>query len=174
MKYIFTFFISLISLSPFAQQPIETVVFKQANYQIEYPASWRVDTSKAMGTSFILYVPESEMSENFNENINMMIQDLTGQNIDLEKYKEITDDQFKMLGEDCTVVESAVHTAGPTSFYKTVYSIRQENDIIHALSVCYIQDNKAYLLTFTAIGNSITRWKDIAEKTMLSFKLFQQ
>lgn len=174
MKTKLTVLFAFICMTAFSQKSDVQQIFKQANYQIEYPASWRVDTSKAMGTSFILYVPESEMSENFNENINMMIQDLTGQNIDLEKYKEITDDQFKMLGEDCTVVESAVHTAGPTSFYKTVYSIRQENDIIHALSVCYIQDNKAYLLTFTAIGNSITRWKDIAEKTMLSFKLFQQ
>ncbi|MBX2938975.1 MAG: hypothetical protein KF880_02755 [Ferruginibacter sp.] len=171
MKLSLTILWVFFCLTALSQKPGEVITFKKDNYQIDYPASWRLDTSKIMGTSFLLYVPEDEASVNFNENINLLIQDLTGQHMDLDRYKEITDDQLKTLGSDCTVIESAVKRSNNVSFYKTAYSVQQEAERLYALSVCFIQEDNAYLLTFTSLGNSFDKWKDIAEKTMMSFKL---
>ncbi|MBK7681894.1 MAG: hypothetical protein IPJ26_05200 [Bacteroidetes bacterium] len=39
-----------------------------------------------MGTSFIIFSPLENDEDKFKENVNLLMQDLTGQNIDLDKY----------------------------------------------------------------------------------------
>jgi hypothetical protein len=70
------------------------VKFEKNTYIIEYPKSWRPDTSKIMGTDLFLFSPLENENDKFSENINILIQDLGEQNITLEQYKKLTDNQL--------------------------------------------------------------------------------
>ena len=52
--------------------------YSGAGYKVQYPVSWTLDTSKRMGTDFILFAPKENNNEKFHENINFIIQDLAG------------------------------------------------------------------------------------------------
>ena len=69
--------------------------FSQANYSIKYPATWELNQSGQMGTAFILFTPKESEKDDFRENINLLTQDLSGRNIDLSKYTEISESQIK-------------------------------------------------------------------------------
>ena len=56
------------------------------SYSINYPGNWELNKSGQMGTSFILFSPLSSEQDQFKENVNLLIQDLTGYNLDLDKY----------------------------------------------------------------------------------------
>src|SRR6187399_948979 len=92
--------------------------FIKDNYQIQYPKSWRVDTSGQMGTKLFIFSPLENETDKFSENANLIIQDLGDQNIDLEKYKEITDKQLIELATDGVVFESVVVKTDDRDYFK--------------------------------------------------------
>ena len=64
--------------------------FDQPNYSIQYPLSWNLNQNQ-MGTSFIILSPMESEQDKFSENVNLVIQDMTGKDIDLDKYTKISE-----------------------------------------------------------------------------------
>lgn len=48
-----------------------------------------------MGTSLIILSPLESEKDTFRENVNLLIQDLTGLDIGLDQYTKISEDQMK-------------------------------------------------------------------------------
>ena len=141
------------------------------SYQIKYPKTWQLDASKAIGTDLLLFSPLENESDKFRENVNIMIQDLGGQNIDLEKYKLITENQLANLATDVKVFESKIIKADNDRFYKTAYAMTQGKFTLRITSICFIRDDKAYLATFTSEIDKYDSYKAIGEKILNTFSL---
>ncbi|MBC7937532.1 MAG: hypothetical protein H7Y86_19465 [Rhizobacter sp.] len=69
-------------------------------YTVQYPANWRIDTSKQNKAEFSIFSPKETLVDKFSENINLIIQDFKGQNIDLKKYAQISEEQIKANAKD--------------------------------------------------------------------------
>jgi len=88
------FFISLVACLS-AQNTTQTDIpdtwkaINENNYAIQYPDSFILDKTGQMGTTFILLSKQTSQQDMFRENVNLMIQDLTGKKISLDKYVEI-------------------------------------------------------------------------------------
>jgi hypothetical protein len=80
--------------------------FSETGYSIQYPDSFDLDTSGQMGTSFILLSKLSSPQDLFRENINLVIQDLSGQNIDLDKFVEISEKEIQTMITNGNILES--------------------------------------------------------------------
>ena len=141
------------------------------SYQIKYPKTWQLDASKAMGTDLLLFSPLENESDKFRENVNIMIQNLGGQNIDLEKYKLITESQLENLATDVKVFESKIIKADNDRFYKTAYAMTQGKFTLRITSICFIRNDKAYLATFTSEIDKYDSYKTIGEKILITFSL---
>ena len=92
------FWILMILSSPgFSQKEssAELTDFTGKNYKLQYPASWTLDTSKSFGPAIFFFSPLENPEDKFRENINVLVQDLHGEDINLSRYKEITDKQVK-------------------------------------------------------------------------------
>jgi hypothetical protein len=63
------------------------------SFQINYPHDWELDESGKMGTSFFLYSPLTSSDDKFTENVNMMFQDLTQYNLNLEQFVDLSKKQ---------------------------------------------------------------------------------
>ena len=65
------------------------------SYSIKYPSHWELNESGEMGTSLIILSPLESEKDTFRENVNLLIQDLTGLDIGLDQYTKISEDQMK-------------------------------------------------------------------------------
>lgn len=171
MKLILTLILFLFTHFCFAQSDTTKTIFAKDNYKIQYPKSWRLDTSKIMGTDFFIFAPLENETDNFSENINVIIQDLRNQNIDLEKYKLITDNQINQFATDPKVFESAIIKENNNEYFRIVYAMTQGKARLKITSICLIKNDKAYLATFTTEFNKYGQYNKVGEEILSSFCL---
>jgi len=64
-----------LTFSGFSQidNTTEKISFSKDNYKIQYPKSWRLDTSKVMGTEFFVFSPLENNTDKFKENASLII-----------------------------------------------------------------------------------------------------
>jgi hypothetical protein len=141
------------------------------NYSIQYPATWELDQSKQFNTTFILYSPIDTGKANFRSNINLIIQDLTGKNIDLNKYTEISEGQIKTMVTNPIIEESKRISGGPVEYQKIIYSGDQGIYHLKYEQHYLIVNEKAYILTLTTEQNKFADAKAIGEKILNGFEI---
>jgi serine/threonine-protein kinase len=124
-----------------------------------------------MGTEFIIFSPSENENDKFSENVNGLIQNLRGQDIDLGKYKEITDKQLTEMVTDCKVFESSIIKDGNKEYFRTIYSMTQGKLKLKITSICFIKNEKAYLLTFSAEFDKYEQYKKVGDEILSSFSL---
>lgn len=169
MKSIFVLAFSMLTVSAFSQN---NILYETNGYKINYPSNWTIDTTGTMNTAFYLFAPLENEKDQFKENINLIVQPLeTDEEITPEQYKIVSDSQFEELKPYCEVYESSVITSGKKSYYKAFYKIEQDNFNVTVLSYCYIKNNTAYLITFTAQTASFDAYKNTGISILNSFEL---
>lgn len=166
-------FITLLLLSQYihaqSEQKSTLVPFAGPDFSLQYPSEWRLDTSGLMGTEFFLFSQKEGDADLFIENVSLIIQDLKGQNIGLEQYKQITDQQLSNYLPDGNVIESTVVQTGKTPYYRTMYTMPQGKMTVKIYSICLIRNEKAYLLTFSAELDSYAKFQSTGEGILQSF-----
>jgi hypothetical protein len=166
---------SLIALGFFANAQVDTFKldtrYSALNYQIGYPSFYSLDTSRISNTAFFLFSQIENDSDKFRENINLIIQDLKGYNVTLQLYKEKTEQEINILVTDGKIFESKIVKTSDKEYYAITYSMRQGIFMLKLVAYCFIKDEKAYLLTFTAELSQFDRYKDYAIMILNSFHL---
>jgi hypothetical protein len=157
------------SFSQFDNSSQLTTLLKE-NFKIEYPKSWTLDTSGLVGSElFVLSTLEND-SDKFRENVSVIIQNLAGQNIDLNKYQDISETQIASLGTDGKLFESSKIQAAKGDYYRVRYALNRANFKLIITSYCYMKNEKAYLVTFTSEADKYEQYKEIGGKILDSFQ----
>jgi len=151
----------------------QLITFVKDNHKIEYPKSWTLDTSGLVGSELFVLSPLENDSDKFRENVSVIIQNLAGQNIDLDKYKEISEKQLTDLGADIKVLESSTVKAAKGDFYSIRYAMNRNNFKLIVTSNCYIKNEKAYLITFTSESSTYERYKNVGQRILDSFQFLR-
>lgn len=172
-----TLFISLIACGQTTQKNVQSDVpnnwktINETGYVIQYPDSFDLNTSGQMGMSFILLSKQTSQQDLFKENVNLIIQDLTGQNIGLDKYVEISEGQIKTMITNGNIIESKRIKTGDSEFQKVVYTGVQGKFNLKVEQYYCIVNGKAYILTLTCEIGQFDKYKDVGEKILNSFKI---
>lgn len=145
--------------------------FSAPQFSIKYPTDWRLDTSRLMGTELLLFSPLEGEGDLFTENVNVLIQDLSGQNIDLQQYRKITESQLAVYANKDGVQESVIVKTGSSECYIVHYTMRQGELNLNIESICFIKNEKAFLVTFTTEIDKYEKFKELGESILSSFKL---
>lgn len=170
-------FISLIACGQTKQENIVNETddgwksLNESNYSIQYPESWEVDKSGKMGLDLILLTKLSSPQDQFRDNINLLIQDLQGQNINLDKYVEISEGQIKTLITNGNLIESKRLNENGSEFQKVTYTGEQGVYKLKFEQFYWIKNGKAYVLTLTCELEQFETYKVIGEKILNSFRL---
>jgi hypothetical protein len=170
MKKLVLICIVWVAQASYAQQNEKMLTFSNPLYSIGYPASWKLDTSGKMGTQFFVFSPLQDNTDRFSENVNLIIQDLKGQRVDLLQYKQITDEQLASL-PGTTVFQSEIAGTKNAAYYVVNYTMKQGNQNLRIVSRCYIKNEKAYLLTFSAAIAAYQAYQKTGEAILASFVL---
>ncbi|HXP53066.1 MAG TPA: hypothetical protein VN922_24190, partial [Bacteroidia bacterium] len=78
----------------------------QASYSIQYPSTWTLDQSSQSGVIFTCKSPLETPADNFQENVNMTTEDLTGRSMDLDAYSKASLEQIKSYFKDVAMIEN--------------------------------------------------------------------
>ena len=140
-------------------------------YSIQYPSGWELQQNGLGGTTFIILSPQVSSEDLFRENVNLLIQDLTGQNIDLNKYTAISENQIKTMITNGNIIESKRVVSGKNPYQKEIYTGDEGIYKLKFEQYYWILDNKAYVLTFTTEQTKFDTYKADGEKILSSFRL---
>ncbi len=140
-------------------------------YSIQYPDTFDLDKSGQMGMSFILLSKQTSQQDLFRENVNLLIQDLTGQNIDLDKYVEISEGQIKTMITDGNLIESKRLTDKNKEFQRVIYTGKQGQLNLKWQQFFWVVNKKAYVLTLTCEINQYDNYVSVGEEIMKTFMI---
>jgi len=141
------------------------------SYEIMYPSTWIVDQSGQMGTSFFLFSPLSDESDTFKENANLIIQDLSSYDLNLDQFVDASLNQIKSFIADYNIISNERISTDDTEYQKILYTGKQGIAILRFEQFYWLIDNKAYVLTMTFNNLEYDNYKETSDKIMNSFKL---
>ena len=136
-----TLFISLTSYGQSTPKKAQSDIpnnwktINETEYMIQYPDSFDLNTSGQMGMSFFLLSKQISQQDLFRENVNLIIQDLTGQNIDLDKYVEISEGQIKTMITNGNIIESKRVKNRDSEFKKLFILAFKDSSILNLSSI---------------------------------------
>tara|TARA_B110000238_G_C16028283_1_gene396248 strand:+ start:504 stop:995 length:492 start_codon:yes stop_codon:yes gene_type:complete len=143
----------------------------EKNYSIEYPSDWELNKSGQMGTKFILFSQLTSKNDQFKENVNLIVQDLTGHNIDLNQYVEISENQIKTMITDGNIISSERVKKDEKEFQRVIYTGKQGIYDLQFVQYYWVENNNAYVLTLTCEITVFTDFKNTGEKILNSFEI---
>jgi len=138
-------------------------------FSIQYPADWELSQSGQMGTTFILFSPLSSTQDKFKDNVNLLIQDLSGHKLDLNKYAEISEGQVRTMITNLTLIESKRIKNGSEEFHRMIYTGDQGMFHLKFEQLYWVKNEKAYVLTLTCEEATFSDFKDVGETILSSF-----
>jgi hypothetical protein len=146
-------------------------ILNEPNYSIQYPDSFDLVKSGQFGMSFILLSKQTSEKDLFRENVNLLIQDLTSNNIDLDKYVEISEGQIKTMITEGKLIESKRLTDKNKEFQRVIYTGKQGQFDLKWQQFYWVVNNKAYVLTLTCEKNQYVNYVSVGEKIMKTFTI---
>lgn len=139
------------------------------NFKIKYSDKWAKQNINGV-VAFLS--PKENDKDNFQENVNIMVQDLSKQPLTLEEYTEITKKQITdNLGASAIVSLKDVTVSGQKA-KELVYNMDYSGRKLKMKQYWFIKSNKAYVLTYTAEPSQFDKYESISTETIQSFSLF--
>lgn len=141
---------------------------RDSNYSIRYSETFVRDENTTKGASFVLKIPRESALDNFSANINLLIQDLDTLNYNLDQYVELTEQQIKSHVE---LFDSQRIKRGNMEYHAFTFGGMLMGYNVKFLQYDFVQDNKAYILTYTAKKDQFDVYFVEAKEVMDSFVL---
>ncbi len=147
-------------------------------YQIEYPDNFEfvkkgqhneAGDKMLQQAEFFLYLNDSisQLNNQFQANLNLLIQDLKGLNYTLDEFAQMSEEQVVKLIQDSEILESVPFS----TYHKIKYKGKLDDRIIYFHQHYQLKNEKAFILTFSALKEDFTTYQPIIEKIFESFKV---
>lgn len=150
-------------------------IYKTKEFKIQYPYEWKLDTSRQMGSFLFVFSELTDTTDKFSENINIYVQDLKNQNLDLDLYKSITENQLKTIAKELEIESSLiVETKNGDLIYDLKYKMLQGILKLKLHSKSMIKNGKVYLFSFVCEEKNYAKYNAKGEEILNSIVVFQQ
>lgn len=143
--------------------------FSQLNYGIQYPPNWDLNENAGLGTSFVIFSRLEGASDLFRENVSLVIQNLAGRNIDLDKFVTISEEQVRTMAVNGVLLESRRLNDGQYPHHLMVYSSDQNGYHLTTEQYYWVLGVKAYVLTLSCEQDKFSSYRDVGEQILNSF-----
>lgn len=171
MKKIITTFALLIGMTGFAQSDWNQIT--KNDFTINYPEDWiSSDQKQTPATQFLILADEkSQESDNFRENINLNLEDLSGKNISLEAYVKLSLEQITGQIPSAKFLENKAVTINQQEAHSIIWTANFGTGInVKFKQVFLIHKEKAYILTFTSTASDFDDYSSVSDTIINSFK----
>jgi hypothetical protein len=153
------------------------------NYSVRYPANWDLEQKEnrtpgaVMLYHFTILSPIESPKDRFRENVNLVVEQLRGrkidgvdgQNINLDKYTELSTNQLKLEMRNFQILETKIINNSRRKYYKTIFTWDYEKFHLKVEQYYWILNGKAYVLTFTGERDKFAKFRGTGEKILNTF-----
>ncbi len=146
------------------------IQFDKPEYSVEYPSNWQIDASGQMGTQFFILSPLDSETDNFKENVNLIKQNITS-TYNLDNYIQLSINQIKTQVKNSKITQSKRIKKGGNEFHILKYKGIQKQLYLSFTQYVFIENEQAYILTFTKEPSKEKAYKKIENHILNSFKL---
>lgn len=160
------------TLSPTAALP-STYENTEHAIRIEYPEDWTKEEG-LMGAVVFFSSPLESASDDFQENLNIAVEDLSAMPMTLGEYTELSIKQVEQLVTDYDTVESRTTTLANNPAYELVFTGRQGLYDLKWMVVWTLEGNKAYMITYTAEAGKYSDYLGSIRQMIGSFDIIQE
>ena len=140
-------------------------------FSISYPDSFEVNTSGMMNASLFLFSKQRGQEDLFRENVNIIVQDLSGHNIDLDQYVSISEEQIRNLVTESRIIETVRVKAFETEYHKVIFTGVQGQFDLKFVQHYYLKGSDAFILTFTCEISEFEKYEHVGNEILKSFKI---
>jgi hypothetical protein len=151
-------------------QDEEIIKFEKDNFSIEYPATWILNNTGEHGTEFFLHPKQSESSNVFTENINLIKSRPNASNITIEDYQVIAEKQVFGMMTQAKINKSEIIDRHGYKFYKLIAEGYSNNYKFKTAIYSWFKDNQIYTLSFVTLYETFENNHIESFKIMDSFK----
>ncbi len=138
----------------------------QNHIKMQYPDTWTAGTEQGI---LIFKSPLTDAADKFQENVNVVIQDLTSQPLTLEQFTDLSVEQYKQMKGtvDFISMEDMKLAGQPTK--KAVLKMNYYGTQLKLKQMWFVKNNAAYLITYTAAEAKFNNYEPLATTLMNSF-----
>lgn len=134
---------------------------------IRYPGSW----TKNEGPNGVMFIsPKESSADNFQENIGITVQTLVNNTANLDQIAEASVEQLKKVITDFNLVDSTQINLGNIPAKQVVYTGKFGDFNIKWLQVIALENDKFYIITYTAEASNYNNSLNVLEEMLESFK----
>ena len=144
---------------------------KAFGYQLEYPADFAV---KTIGSATVFSSVSEDRTFSFSPSVNVVAVNLGEAPADLNGfYKQSKDALERSLGTVKFIEDKKDKLAGADA-YRLVYVSRQKKADFKFMQIMCIRNNRAYVLTYTALQEQYDKMAKTAQAVIKSFQFIQK
>lgn len=179
-SFIVTLALTVCAIETFAQAPakpgskqqVETSWLKHQTdwFSIEHPSDWELNTSGLAGSEFFLFAPLVSTEDVFRENVNLLVQDLTGMGLDLNSYTELSESQVKTAFSNSKILLSERKKGTLGEYHRLIYVGKQGDLDLEFEQHYLIKGQYAYVLTLTCEETQFDPYQKTGERILDSFR----
>jgi eukaryotic-like serine/threonine-protein kinase len=142
---------------------------------MKYPENWEQTGTPDRITGNVVKFSSSKEGEtdNYLENVNLIIQELPENRRELEQFTNFSLDEIQQSDPNTKIIEQ-----GKTEFinqpaYQAIYTLEEEGVKIQRLQIWTIRHNKAYIMTYTADVAKYAKYLPTAKTIINSLEINQ-
>ena len=121
------------------------------------------------GVAFV--APRENVSDIFQENVNIIVEDLSDQPMTLDEYTELSVQQLEQSVTDLNILDSSPFTLTDIPGHKVVYTGKQGQYDLKWMQVWTVKNDKAYVISYTAETDTYSAFLGTAQEMIDSFEI---
>jgi hypothetical protein len=136
-------------------------------FTLDYPSGWAVNESQP-GAEVFIFNQESAQ-DGFGENLGVGVEELPGE-VTLEQYTEASKRNLEAGLTGLEVIVEGPTQVGDIPAYSIEYTAEQQGDTYSFLQTWLVDGLRAYVITYTGVGQEFETYRPEAESIVNSFR----
>ncbi len=165
----FLFLIIFIIILTGCVQEKYMLTYENSAYRIKYPKEW--SKQEFMDTGVIFTSPKENTSDNFRENLHIIVQDLSSNPVTLDEYTNESIEKILESVPNVNILKSEKTIVSSNPAYMVIYTGNQEDYHLKWMQIWTLKENKAFIITYTAEEESYDNFLNIIEEMINSFEV---
>jgi eukaryotic-like serine/threonine-protein kinase len=139
--------------------------------KLDYPENWSKQKRDEIFFKGIILIPDDADSNNARNNLSINIEDLSNKPVSLSQYTEDALNDIKKFSAANEIIGPQEITVASNQGIKVIFSTQENGQAIKKMQIWTLQQNKAYIITYTADKDKFDQHLDAIEKIIKSFTI---
>ncbi len=148
----------------------QDIVYSTPKFEIKYPASWKLNTSKIAATELMIVAPMENENDKIGENVSLRIQKIKDRKFTMATYKEFFEEGIKSQESSSKIFHSSIVKLDGMEYFDISYEEENSGYKIIVNRFCFIKHKKLYSLSLNVEADKFEQYRETGMNILKSFQ----